>query len=129
MKKPRLHLLVILTAVFAAFTFGLFLGRNQTTDSVVLSVPASMQTIPPETTAAAEEPAETLPAVTFPIDINAATKEEFMELPGIGEVLAERIVAYRDENGGFSTVNGLMSVEGIGEKRLEDMLSLITIGG
>ena len=52
-----------------------------------------------------------------------------MALPGIGEVLAERIVAYREENGNFSSPEELLNVEGVGKKRLEEILDLITIGG
>ena len=129
MKKPRIPILVLITAVFAAFTLGLFLGRNQTQGSVIVSVPAYMQTAPAETTLPAQEPEETTPPVVFPLDINAATKEEFMALPGIGEILAQRIVDYRTANGNFSHVEGLMFVEGIGEKKLEDILDLIVIGG
>ena len=129
MKKPGIHIFLSLTAVFAAFTIGLFLGRNQTTSAVALSIPASMQTTPPETTPTAEDPTEQTIPITFPIPINTASKEEFMALPGIGEVLADRILAYRVEHGSFSTVDELMNVEGIGEKRLNDMLELITIGG
>ena len=129
MKKPRLPILVAITAVFAAFTLGLFLGRNQNQNGVSVSVPAAMQTVPPETALPAEETTQATEAVTFPIDINAATKEEFMALPGIGEVLAQRIIAYREENGSFSTVDGLRNVEGIGEKRMEEILELITLGG
>lgn len=129
MKKPRISILVVITAVFAAFTLGLFLGRNQVQDSVILSIPASMQTMPPETTIPVEEPTLEQKKIIFPININTASLEEFMALPGIGEVLAQRIISYRDENGSFSTIEGLMNVEGIGEKRMEDMLDLITIGG
>lgn len=128
MKKQRLSVLLAITAVFAAFTLGLFLGRNHSRAAVTVSLPAAMQTVPPQTEAA-EEPLQIEPPITFPININTATKEEIMALPGIGDVLAQRILAYREENGGFSSVEGLMYVEGIGEKRMEDILELITIGG
>ena len=52
-----------------------------------------------------------------------------MALPGIGQVLAQRIISYREEYGSFQTVEDLMNVEGIGEKRMEDILDLITTGG
>ncbi|HIQ67031.1 MAG TPA: helix-hairpin-helix domain-containing protein [Candidatus Faecousia intestinavium] len=67
--------------------------------------------------------------VSFPLDINQADSEALQALPGIGEVLAGRIIAYRDENGPFSSPDQLMNVEGIGEKRLEAILDYITIGG
>ena len=129
MKKPHVSILAAITMLFAAFTLGFFLGRNQNQDGVSLSVPAAMQTVPPEVTSAAESVEETTQAITFPIDINAASREEFMALPGIGEVLAQRILAYREENGRFTSVEGLMNVEGIGEKRMEEILEFITIGG
>lgn len=129
MKKPRISILVVITAVFAAFTLGLFLGRNQNQNVVSVSVSAAMQTVPPETTAAVEETVTETEAITFPININTAVKEEFMALPGIGEVLAQRILAYRDEHGSFASVESLMNVEGIGEKKMEAILDLITIGG
>ena len=129
MKKPNVHILVAITLVFAAFTAGLYLGRSHGAAPVTVSVSPAMQTLPPETTEAREDPARETEGVTFPIHINQAGKEEFMALPGIGEVLAQRIVDYREENGPFSTVEGLMNVEGIGKKRMEEMLDLITIGG
>ncbi len=129
MKKPQIHIFAALTAVFAAFTLGFFLGRNQNQGFLTISVPAHMQTAPAETTAAAETPTEETHAIVFPIDINRAGKEELMALPGIGEVLAGRILTYRDQNGSFSAPEGLMNVEGIGEKRMEAIWDLITVGG
>ncbi len=129
MKKPHISILAAITILFAAFTLGFFLGRNQNQDGVSLSVPAALQTVPPEAAYSSEPTEESTEAITFPIDINTATKEEFMALPGIGEVLAQRILSYREENGSFSTVEGLMNVEGIGEKRMEEILDCITIGG
>lgn len=49
------------------------------------------------------------------IDLNKATKEQLMELPGIGESKAEDIMAYRDENGGFRSTEEIMNIKGIKE--------------
>lgn len=130
MKKPHIPILISVTLVFTAFVLGFFLGRNSNHTEVALSVPASMQTTPPETSEPKpEETTQATEAITFPININTAVLEEFMALPGIGEVLATRILAYREENGNFETVEGLMNVEGIGEKRMEELYDLVTIGG
>ena len=61
------------------------------------------------------------------IDINTATKDQLMQLPGIGEQYAERIIAYREEHGPFKTVNDLMNVRGIGKKKLEVLKPLISV--
>ena len=66
----------------------------------------------------AEAPQETfLPDVT-PLDINAAGEEELTALPGIGPVLARRIVEYRAEHGPFASVEDLTDVSGIGASKL-----------
>ena len=62
------------------------------------------------------------------ININTATKDEFMKLPGIGEAMAERIILYREENGPFSSVDGLTDVSGIGKRKLELIAPYCTVG-
>ena len=62
------------------------------------------------------------------ININTATKDELMSLDGIGEVTAERIIKYRDNNNGFLTIEELTEVEGIGEAKLDKIRSRITVG-
>ena len=63
------------------------------------------------------------------VDINAASSEELETLPGIGPKLAGRIIAYREENGPFTTPEELCEVSGIGEKVLEKIRARIVIGG
>ena len=62
---------------------------------------------------------------SVPLDMNAATAMELDELPGIGPVLAERIVAWREENGPFAGPDDLMAVEGIGPATYEDLAPYI----
>lgn len=64
--------------------------------------------------------------VQFPLDLNTASKEELMEINGIGEVLAERITKYARTTG-FSSVDDLLNVKGIGEKRLEEIRPYVCV--
>ena len=61
------------------------------------------------------------------IDINAASEEELQMLPGVGPVTAERIVAYREEYGPFSTVEEIMDVSGVGEQTYLQIVDFITV--
>ena len=62
-----------------------------------------------------------------PLDVNIATAAELEKLPGTGEELAERIVAYRTEHGAFESVEQLLEVPGIGEGKLAAMDGRITV--
>lgn len=67
-----------------------------------------------------------LPAAE-PVNINTAGASELERLPGIGPALAERIVAYREENGPFSFCYELTDVSGIGSSVYEALQGLITV--
>ena len=66
-------------------------------------------------------------AEVYLIDINSADAETLDLLPGIGPAYAQRIVDYRTENGPFQTIEEIMNVSGIGEKKYEAMKELITV--
>ena len=126
MKNKLLTVLLILTALFAGLTLGLYLGRNPAGGSVTVSIPAEVQTAP----AAAQTPPEASSVGTaLAVNINTADVAVLAQLPGIGEVLARRIVDYRTIHGRFTAVEQLTNVEGIGEGKLEAILEQITIGG
>ncbi len=65
--------------------------------------------------------------LTEPLDLNTATLEELIDLPGIGPVLAQRILEYRQTHGGFRSVEELLNVRGIGPKRLEQVRPRVTV--
>lgn len=61
------------------------------------------------------------------LDLNRATAADLEELPGIGPVLAERIVAHRDEVGRFTAVGDLRDVPGIGERKFQAIAELVAV--
>ncbi|UHA62417.1 helix-hairpin-helix domain-containing protein [Metabacillus litoralis] len=61
------------------------------------------------------------------ININLATSEELQTLSGIGPAKAEAIISYREENGQFKSIEGLLEVSGIGEKSLEKLKEEVTV--
>lgn len=62
------------------------------------------------------------------IDINTASAEELDKLPNIGPARAADIIAYREENGDFSSIEELKNISGIGDKTFENLKDLITVG-
>jgi competence protein ComEA len=60
------------------------------------------------------------------ININTATADELEALPGIGEVIARRIIAYREQNGPFRSVDDLIHVQGISDQTIDEIRDLVT---
>lgn len=141
-QKPRWNWVITLAAVFLAFCLGFGVARwTQHTDGVTVrtarAVPAQTESALPsvpaasapteKSTAAPTEAATQPPTEPGPLDLNRATAQELTTLPGIGEVLAQRIVDYREAHGPFRSVEELIAVEGIGEGKLEKLRELVTV--
>ena len=133
MKQLRLPvILLLLSGIFAGFLAGLYVGRNRAGQTIYL-VPAS--TLPTQSTTADSQPeTPTESEYTCPttpdgkMDVNQADIADLTKIPGIGEVLAKRIVAYRMEYGPFETMEELSHVEGIGQKKLDEIMKYAAVG-
>ncbi|WP_194745840.1 helix-hairpin-helix domain-containing protein [Staphylococcus chromogenes] len=62
-----------------------------------------------------------------PINLNLAQESDLIEVPGIGPSKAQSIIAYRDEKGGFKSVEDLKEIKGIGEKTFEKLKDYFTV--
>lgn len=74
-------------------------------------------------------PQETFLPDLSPVNLNTADAEELDELPGIGEVLAGRILEYRAEHGPFRSVDDLKNIAGIGEETVAGLADRVTVDG
>ena len=94
-----------------------------TSDSTVETI--TEETAPPQEAVAQESAAQQSGLV----NVNTADLAALMMLPGIGEVLAQRIIDYREAYGNFHSLEELTNIKGIGTKRLEAILDYATVGG
>lgn len=100
-----------------------------------LLVYAGVRFIPPTPPPRLPLEAVDIPAVVVPIEfvvqgkinLNRASAEELQKLPGVGPVLAARIVAFREEHGPFRSVDDLTLVSGIGPKTLDGFRDQVTV--
>lgn len=106
-------LVIVFTLLFLVFTIGVHLGTGRSrTDMVVTSAEAPRETAAALPVHEENESEKAEPGAV--VNINTATSEQLQTLDGIGEKLAERIIAYREANGDFEKPDDITKVSGIG---------------
>ena len=89
-------------------------------EQIVVGLPAAV-TAPPAAPVGGATPGAPL------VDLNTATTVELEALPEVGPVTAEAILAWRDQNGGFTAVSELLEVDGIGDATLASIAPFVTV--
>ena len=92
--------------------------------AAIAAVALSATALSAQSKAPAPKPTATAAA---PVNLNTATAEQLATIPGVGPKMAERIIDYRQKNGGFKKVEDLMNVSGVAEKSFLKMKPLITV--
>ncbi|MEV5876212.1 ComEA family DNA-binding protein [Streptomyces sp. NPDC052101] len=92
-------------------------------EQVVVGVPGGAAAPPGPAVGPLSGPAGATP--TTPVSLNTATADQLDTLPGVGPVLAQHIIDYRAQHGGFRSVDELREVNGIGDRRFSDLRDLV----
>lgn len=131
---------ILLTLLCLFFTAGYFVGRGTAVSPVNIDkLPSVSKSGLTEGSSASEGSSGTGNDLSVSgasdttgnraeININTASLAELVELPGIGDVIAQRIIDYRASIGGFKRIDQIQSVKGIGEKIYGGIKDLITVG-
>ncbi len=121
MKNKRFEIIVLaITLVFASFTVGFFVGRKTVKGNFTVET----QNIITQNDSSDNE---TSNQITGLININTADVEALAELPYIGNVIAQRIIDYREANGDFENIEDIKNVSGIGDSIYKEIYRFITV--
>ena len=128
MKNNALHPLLFAVILFSVFMIGVLVGRLVPLGEKAMQTSFDMSKVSADGSCASTEVDPNVFS-SGKLNINAATEADFALLPGIGETLAERIVAYRQQNGLFSSIDDITHVKGIGADTFTKISQYITVGG
>lgn len=110
------------TLLFLALSLGFHLGQRRSPAAFSVRTAAEAPAATPELRAALPEP-----EAEETVNLNTADALRLCTLPGIGTTLAERIIAYREENGPFERIEDITKVSGIGSSTFDKLRSRITV--
>jgi competence protein ComEA len=100
-------------------------SRSRLSTALMLVLALAIATAAPVTAAPPAAPKAASDA--RPIDINTADSATLESVPGIGKSLSQRIVAFREKNGPFQSVDDLLKVQGVGEKSIQKLRPYLTV--
>ena len=109
--KTLIKILIVMTIFFSVFivTYQLYERTHLKVPEMLVAVDGSEMSIP-------ESFKTKIETGVLKIDINNAVQEELEQIPHIGEVIAARIIEYREKNGNFEKIEDIINVKGIGKK-------------
>ena len=96
-------------------------------EQIAVGIPAAPDALPAAAAAPAGGGGPSGVAPTGPLDLNRAGVDQLDTLPGVGPVTAQRIVEWRSRNGRFARVEQLREIDGIGERRFEQLRTLVRV--
>ncbi len=115
----------IILILISAYLLGMnFYNRFDRVDDIKEAVP---QTAQAENSKTAEQEDEELKSIQDKINLNVATESELRSIDGIGEKLAKRIIDKRENIGGYTSVEQLLEIEGIGENIFDKIKDYVTV--
>ena len=119
--RKSLYVLITSALFFIGLISGVFIGKNTASTQIVLN-PSSGNS---SSSSASQKDPDNLGKV----NINIATKDILILLPGIGEAKAARIIQFREEYGRFTSVDDLIYIDGFSYTTIEELRPYITVGG